>query len=153
MPAQSAGILMYRCQQGSVAVLLVHPGGPFWAKKDLGSWSIPKGECGPNESAWAAAVREFAEETGVRPSGVPLPLGEVIQSRAKRITAFALKGELETSRIKSNVFHLEWPPKSGRMQSFPEVDRAEWFPIAIAKQKIVAGQKPLLDRLLQRIQI
>src|SRR5262249_59578928 len=118
-------------------------GRPLLDQKGLGFLVDPERRVRPNESAWVAAVREFAEETGVRPSGVPLPLGEVMQSRAKRITAFALKGELETSLIKSNVFHLEWPPKSGRIESFPEVDRAEWFPIPIAKQKIVAGQKPL----------
>jgi predicted NUDIX family NTP pyrophosphohydrolase len=117
----------------------------------LGSWSIPKGEYEANQSPWAAAVREFEEETGTQPTGVPLPLGEAIQPSGKRITAFALEGDLDVSRISSNDFNLEWPPKSGRMQSFPEIDRAEWFPITIAEEKIVPGQKPFLDRLRERI--
>jgi predicted NUDIX family NTP pyrophosphohydrolase len=147
MPVRSAGILMYRRDNGVLQVLLVHPGGPFWAKKDLGAWSIPKGEYDPEESAWSAAVREFEEETGVRPLGEPMGLGEVKQSSGKRITAFALAGSIDSSRIRSGTFEREWPPRSGRTQSFPEVDRAEWFTIESARAKIVPGQRPFLDRL------
>jgi predicted NUDIX family NTP pyrophosphohydrolase len=142
---------MYRRERGALLVLLVHPGGPFWARKDLGAWSIPKGEYGAEESPWAAAVREFEEETSIRPNGEPLHLGEVTQASRKRITAYALEGDLEVSRIKSGTFDLEWPPRSGRVQSFPEVDRAEWFPIETARAKIVPGQRAFLDRLIAQL--
>jgi predicted NUDIX family NTP pyrophosphohydrolase len=151
VPTRGAGILMYRRDRGMLEVLLVHPGGPFWTRKDLGAWSIPKGEHRTGESAWAAAVREFEEETGERPNGTPLDLGEVTQSSKKRITAFALAGSIDALHIKSGTFELEWPPRSGRTQSLPEVDRAEWFPIETARAKIVRGQRPFLDRLLERI--
>jgi predicted NUDIX family NTP pyrophosphohydrolase len=151
MAVGSAGILMYRRDHGLLRVLLVHPGGPFWAKKDWGSWSIPKGEYGPGETPWAAATREFEEETGFRPTSKPLQLGEVAQSSRKRVTAFALEGDLDAGQIKSGVFELEWPPRSGCMQSFPEIDRAEWFPIDAARKKIVPGQRLFLDRLLDQV--
>jgi predicted NUDIX family NTP pyrophosphohydrolase len=152
MASLSAGILMYRRDWGEVQVLLVHPGGPFWAKRDLGAWSIPKGEHDPGEDPWAAAVREFKEETGLGPpDGVRFELGEEKQRSGKRITAFALEGSLDANLVRSNLCTLEWPPRSGRTQSFPEVDRAEWFPIPVARQKIVAGQVPFLDRLAQKL--
>lgn len=151
MAARSAGILMYR-RDGGLQVLLVHPGGPFWAKRDAGAWSIPKGEHDLHESPWAAALREFEEETGVRPPpGVPLPLGEVVQPSRKRITAFALEGDLDVGRVASNLCHVQWPPRSGQVVPVPEIDRAEWFPVATAKEKIVPGQRPFLDRLLERL--
>jgi predicted NUDIX family NTP pyrophosphohydrolase len=140
---------MYRRVNASIQVLLVHPGGPFWATKDEGAWSIPKGEYGPDEACWNAALREFEEETGICPYGEPMDLGEVVQSSRKCITAFALEGDIESSRIRSCTFDLEWPPHSGRMQSFPEIDRAEWFPIEVARTKMVRGQRPFLDRLLE----
>jgi predicted NUDIX family NTP pyrophosphohydrolase len=150
MTAKSAGILMYR--RHAMQVLLVHPGGPFWAKKDIGAWSIPKGEYHSDESAWLAAVREFEEETGIRPSGTPIPLGEAKQASGKRVTAFALEGDVDPGCIRSNVFQMEWPPKSGRVQSFPEIDRADWFAIPVAREKIVKGQKAFLDRLVACVQ-
>jgi predicted NUDIX family NTP pyrophosphohydrolase len=142
---------MYRRVGRELQVLLVHPGGPFWAKKDKGAWSIPKGEHGPEESAWGAAAREFEEETGFRPAGAPVNLGELTQPSRKRVAAFALEGDVDASRIRSDTFDLEWPPRSGRMQTFPEVDRAEWFPIEIARMKIASGQRPFLDRLLEKL--
>lgn len=144
---------MYRVRDGGLEVLLVHPGGPYWAKKDVGSWSIPKGEYNPEEAACDAALREFEEETGIRPSGEPLPLGEERQCSGKRVSAFALEGDLDTDDIRSDSFEIEWPPRSGQMRSFPEVDRAQWFAIDIAKKKILAGQAPFLDRLLEKLGI
>ncbi|MBV9243675.1 MAG: NUDIX domain-containing protein [Methylobacteriaceae bacterium] len=143
---RSAGILMYR-RTGAVEVLLAHPGGPFWRGKDLGAWSIPKGVCDATEAPEAAAVREFEEELGVRPVGSLLPLGEAVQAGGKVVTAFALEGDLDCSQIRSNEFEIEWPPKSGRRASFPEVDRAEWFALDAARDKIVRGQAVFLDRL------
>jgi predicted NUDIX family NTP pyrophosphohydrolase len=151
MVARSAGILMFRRHSGAMQVLLVHPGGPFWVKKDLAAWSIPKGEYDSDESPWPAAIREFEEETGLRPGGVPLELGEARQASGKRITAFALEGDLDVDCIRSNVFEMEWPPRSGRKQSFPEIDRAGWFTIPVARKKIVPGQRVFLDRLLERV--
>ena len=147
--ARSAGILMYRRRGQEVQVLLVHPGGPFWRNKDLGAWSIPKGEWGPGEDAETVARREFAEELGVKPEGKLHALGEIRQAGGKRVTAFALAGDLDADAIRSNAFELEWPPRSGRSRSFPEVDRAGWFPLALAREKMLASQRPLLD-LLQK---
>ena len=147
MAAQSAGILMYWRRDGEVLVLLVHPGGPFWAKKDAGAWSIPKGEYGAGEDPEACARREFEEELGVRLDKELVPLGEVTQKAGKRVVAFAVEGDVDVGAIKSNTFEIEWPPRSGRLQSFPEVDRAEWLPIDAAREKILAGQLPLLDQL------
>jgi predicted NUDIX family NTP pyrophosphohydrolase len=147
MAAQSAGILMYRRRDGEVLVLLVHPGGPFWAKKDAGAWSIPKGEYETGEDPEACARREFEEELGVRLDAGLVPLGEVTQKAGKRVVAFAVEGDVDAGAIKSNTFEIEWPPRSGRLQSFPEIDRAEWLPLAAAREKILAGQLPLLDRL------
>jgi predicted NUDIX family NTP pyrophosphohydrolase len=145
---RSAGILLYRRTGGALQVLLVHPGGPFWARKDVGVWSIPKGEHASDEDPLAAARREFEEELGTAPpSGEPVDLGEVRQKSGKIVRAWALAGDLDTAVIQSNCFTLEWPPHSGRMQEFPEVDRAGWFGLADARDKILAAQAALLDRL------
>jgi predicted NUDIX family NTP pyrophosphohydrolase len=144
---RSAGILLYRKTKGGVVVLLVHPGGPFWRKRDEEAWSIPKGEYVEGELPLAAALREFAEEMGRAPEGTPQLLGELRQNSGKTVTAFALEGEFDVAELTSNLFELEWPPRSGRMQSFPEVDRAEWFPISDARLKIIPGQRPFLDAL------
>jgi predicted NUDIX family NTP pyrophosphohydrolase len=144
---RSAGILMYKFADGEPLVLLVHPGGPYWAKKDLGSWSIPKGEYQKDEDPETVAIREFFEETGFEPSGRLMPLGEVAQSQQKTVSAWAVEGDFDPSTLKSNLFEMEWPPKSGHIRSFPEVDRAQWFTFPEARQKIIAGQIPFLDRL------
>jgi predicted NUDIX family NTP pyrophosphohydrolase len=145
--AQSAGIVMYRRRGNSIDVLLVHPGGPFFAKKDEGSWSIPKGELGPDEAPEIAARREFVEEIGNDPGTELIALPVVHQSRAKTVHAFAVEGDLDPATIRSNTFELEWPPRSGRKQSFPEIDRAAWFALDEAHRKVVAGQRPILDAL------
>ncbi|MBZ9938157.1 NUDIX domain-containing protein [Mesorhizobium sp. BR1-1-16] len=145
---ESAGILMYRRGAGGIEVLLVHPGGPFWRKRDAGAWSIPKGECEPGEPPDFTARREFAEEIGIIPTGRLVPLGSVRQKAGKLVHGFAMEGDFDLARFASNVFEMEWPPRSGRMQSFPEVDRAEWFDLATARTKINAAQSDLLDRLL-----
>jgi predicted NUDIX family NTP pyrophosphohydrolase len=145
--ASSAGILMYRDATQALEVLLVHPGGPFWRNKDDGAWSIPKGEIAVGENPEDVARREFMEELGSAPAGPLRPLGEIRQRGGKRVRAFATKGDLDVSTVVSNTFEMEWPPKSGRTQTFPEVDRAEWFTLAVARKKILEGQQPLLDRL------
>ncbi len=147
MPKRSAGLVLYRKTPRGVEVLLVHPGGPFWAKKDEGAWSIPKGEYEADEDALSAARREFEEETGHSPAGPFQPLGEVKQPGGKLVTAWAVEGDCDVAAIKSNLFEMEWPPRSGRRQSFPEVDRAAWFSLADARQKILKGQIPFLERL------
>jgi len=138
---------MYRRGEHRLEVLLVHPGGPFWAKKDLGAWSIPKGEYSETEDALAVAVREFEEETGLRPQGEFHVLGELVQPGRKIVSAWAVEGDFDVLALKSNVFELEWPPKSGRRTSFPEVDRAEWFSLAEAGKRILPGQREFLARL------
>jgi predicted NUDIX family NTP pyrophosphohydrolase len=148
---RSAGILMYRQEGEDILVLLVHPGGPFWAKKDFGSWSIPKGEIAEGEDALAAARREFAEETGSTPEGEFQPLGELIQSGGKHVVAWAICGNFDPQTLTSNRFEMEWPPRSGRIRSFPEVDRAAWFTIAEARERLLRAQTTLIDRLLDRI--
>ena len=148
MPKRSAGLLMYRRRGGAVELLLVHPGGPFWAKKDDGAWSIPKGEYDDGEAPLAVAKREFAEEVGAVPDGDFIDLGEVTQAGRKVVRAFALEGDFDVARLQSNTFEIEWPPKSGRKRSFPEVDRAEWFAPDEARRKILAGQRPFIERLL-----
>ena len=147
MPKRSAGILMYRRGVNGVEVLLVHPGGPFWAKKDLGAWSIPKGEYSEAEEALAVALREFEEETGLRPQGDFQPLGELVQPGRKIVRAWAVEGEFDVKTLKSNMFELQWPPKSGRKASFPEVDRAEWLSLDEAHKKILPGQKEFIARV------
>lgn len=147
MPKRSAGLLMYRRRENGLELLLVHPGGPFWARKDLGARSIPKGEYLETEGPLAAAVREFEEETGVRPEGTFLPLGEVVQRNRKIVTAWAIEGDFDPTALTCNTFELEWPPHSGRKATFSEVDRAEWFAPARAREKIVTAQRELIARL------
>ncbi len=151
MAQASAGILLYKREGGKLRVLLVHPGGPFWAKKDLGAWSIPKGEYADGEDPAAAALRECEEELGQRLQGNLVPLGEARQPSGKRVVAYALEGDFDVSRLCSNSFEMEWPPRSGRRQSFPEVDRAAWFVLDDARSRIHSGQKVFLDRLAERI--
>lgn len=152
MPKKSAGLLLFRDVSGHLEVLLVHPGGPFWAKKDEGAWSIPKGEFEDDEDPLAAAKREFQEETGVAcPTGEVIPLEPVRQPSGKAVHAWAIKGDFDPAALKSNTFSMEWPPKSGRRQEFPEVDRAEWLSIDVAKRKILKGQVPFLDQLQQQL--
>jgi predicted NUDIX family NTP pyrophosphohydrolase len=147
MKRQSAGLLMFRRRGASLEFLLVHPGGPFFQRKDLGAWSIPKGEYQDGEEPLEAAKREFAEETGIVPLGEFLPLGKVKQSGGKIVTAWAFEGNCEADKIRSNTFSIEWPPKSGKMREFPEVDRAEWFPLELARTKILNAQAAFLDRV------
>jgi predicted NUDIX family NTP pyrophosphohydrolase len=147
MPKTSAGILMYRRPSIGVQVLLVHPGGPFYARRDAGVWSIPKGEYEPGEDALAAAIREFEEETGFRPDGPFLELEPVQQKGGKVVRAWASEGDWDPDVLQSNLFTLEWPPRSGELREFPEVDRGAWFPLSKARQKILAGQLPLLEEL------
>lgn len=151
MARQSAGLLMYRRRGGETQVLLVHPGGPLWARKDQGAWSIPKGEYEPGEDPLLAAQREFEEETGLKPAGPFLPLGEVRQSGGKRVLVWAFEGDWDPAQLRSNTFTMEWPPRSGRICEFPEVDRAAWFPLAQAREKIIPGQRELLDRLEEKL--
>jgi predicted NUDIX family NTP pyrophosphohydrolase len=146
---QSAGLLMYRKRAEAVQVLLVHPGGPFWAAKEVGSWSIPKGEFSEDEDVLKAARREFEEETGFLPTGNFIRLGAIKQPSGKLIHAWAFEGDLDAKKIKSNRFSLEWPPQSGKQHEFPEVDRAEWFTIEAARERIIEGQIEFIDELLR----
>jgi predicted NUDIX family NTP pyrophosphohydrolase len=148
---RSAGLLLYRRNGNGVEVLLGHPGGPFWRNKDLGSWSIPKGLIAEGEKPLAAARREFTEETGHRPRGKSLPLGEAKQPGGKLVQAWAVEGDWDAASLKSNMFEMEWPPRSGRRHSFPELDRAEWFDLAEAQAKILKGQAIFLTRLLEKL--
>lgn len=147
MPKRSAGLLMYRRSRGNLEVLLVHPGGPFWMKKDLGAWSIPKGEYAAGEEPLTAATREFQEETGLVVTGPFRPLAPIRQPGGKIVDAWAFEGDCDAGALTSNNFSLEWPPGSGRMQEFPEVDRAGWFSIEDARRKILRGQTGFLDEL------
>lgn len=144
---QSAGILLYRTGRDGVEVLLVHPGGPFWARKEEGAWSIPKGEFGEDEAPLEAARREFEEETGVRPEGDALELSPIRQAGGKMVHAWAVRGDFDPATLRCNTFSLEWPPRSGRTAEFPEVDRAAWFSLDAARQKINPGQRAFLDQL------
>jgi predicted NUDIX family NTP pyrophosphohydrolase len=149
MPKRSAGLLLYRIRDGAVEILLVHPGGPFWAGKDLGAWSIPKGEHAEGEEPLQAAFREFEEETGRPPPRARLlELGTIRQRSGKLLTAWGVEGDLDPAELASNTFTMEWPPRSGRQQEFPEVDRAEWFSVEIAREKVLGAQAELIDRLL-----
>ena len=153
MVARSAGLLLYRVSaEGVLEVLLAHPGGPFWAKKDDGAWSIPKGEYEPGDDALATARREFREETGFDPPpGDPVGLGERRQPSGKWVSAWALAGDLHVTRATSNTFEIEWPRGSGTMRQFPEVDRVEWMSVATARQKLLKGQVPFLDALAEML--
>ena len=147
----SAGILLYRIRNHAIQALLVHPGGPFWAKKDEGAWSIPKGEYDEGADALEAAKREFHEETGFEIHGETVPLMPVRQPSGKVISIWAVEGDIEATSIRSSSFRMEWPPKSGRFQEFPEVDRAEWFDLSTAHRKILSGQRPFLAQLERMI--
>lgn len=151
MPKRSAGILMFKRERDGLRLLLVHPGGPFWATKDLNAWTIPKGEYDDGEDPFAAAKREFREELGREPAGEFFDLGDIVQPGRKTVHAWAVEGDFDVLGLTSNTFDIEWPPKSGRTQSFPEVDRAEWFTPAEARRKILAGQRPLIDRLVRHL--
>ena len=152
MPKKSAGILMYRSRNNLLEVLLVHPGGPFWAKKDLGSWSIPKGEYEDPEDALAVARREFAEETGFEVEGEFVELAPVKQPSGKIVSVWAIKGDCEAANARSNCFTMEWPKKSGIFLEYPEVDRAEWFPVQVAREKLLKGQVAILDQLCRLLE-
>jgi len=150
--ARSAGLLLYRRGAGGPEVLLVHPGGPFWARRDLGAWSLPKGEYADGEEPLIAARREFEEELGSPPpDGEVVDLGEVRQKSGKVVHAWAIAGDLDAEQIHSNEFEMEWPPRSGNSQTFPEVDRAQWFGLEDAREKINPGQEALLDRLQEAV--
>ena len=154
MPRQSAGLLPYRFSAERVLeVLLVHPGGPFWAGKDDGVWSIAKGEHEPDEAPEAAADREFAEELGADPpTGTRIELGELRQPSGKKVRAWAVEGQVDAENIVSNHFEMEWPPRSGKTASWPEVDRAAWMPVSTAKQKLLKGQVAFVDRLVELLE-
>lgn len=147
MPQLSAGIAMWRRRGGAREVLLAHFGGPMWAKRDTGAWAIPKGLVEEGEDLAACARREFAEELGVAPEGELVPLGRIRQAGGKWVEAFALEGDLDPERIVSNHYRVEWPPRSGRFRTYPEVDRAAWFGLEEARAKILPSQRPILDRL------
>lgn len=151
MPRRSAGILMWK-RDGGLRVLLVHPGGPFWAKKGAGAWTIPKGEYLESEDPLAAARREFAEEMGVELRGDFLPLGEIRQKGGKQVVCFAIENDFDVKGLVSNTFEIEWPPRSGKKRSFPEVDRAAWFTAEEARKKINPAQRELIERLAAAVE-
>jgi predicted NUDIX family NTP pyrophosphohydrolase len=148
---RSAALLVYKHAPDGIQVFLVHPGGPFWAKKDLGAWSIPKGEFDDSEDGLAAARREFREEVGQEIDGDFIVLTPVKQRGGKMVHAWAIEGEVDEAAVKSNEFEMEWPPRSGRKAQFPEIDQGRWFPIAEAKRRILTGQAPILDELAARV--
>jgi predicted NUDIX family NTP pyrophosphohydrolase len=144
---RSAGLLLFRTVAGALEVLLVHPGGPFWANRDHGAWSIPKGEVAVDEDPFQAALREFREETGRSVHGDFIPLGSLRKAGGKTVHAWAVRSEFDPSQLESNTFVMEWPPRSGQLQTFPEIDRAAWFPLDIARVKMLEGQVGFLDGL------
>ena len=148
---RSAALLVYKRSKIGIEVFLVHPGGPFWAKKDLGAWSIPKGEFDDTEDGLAAAKREFLEEVGQQIDGTFIALTPVKQRGGKMVHAWAVEGEVDPAAVKSNVFEMEWPPRSGRTARFPEVDRGQWFPMAEAFQRILTAQAPILEELQAKV--
>jgi predicted NUDIX family NTP pyrophosphohydrolase len=150
MPKLSAGLLMYRRRKHGLEVFLVHPGGPFWAKKDAGAWSIPKGEYAEDEPPLEAAKREFQEETGFTPEGDFIELGQVRQSGGKLVSGWAVEGDCDPEKLVSNLCLIDWPPRSGRQMEIPEVDRGEWFAVDAAREKILKGQVPFLDLLIRK---
>jgi predicted NUDIX family NTP pyrophosphohydrolase len=151
-PPLSAGILLFRERAGETEVLLIRPGGPYWRNKDAGAWMIPKGAIEPGEAPVEAALREFEEETGTRLSSVPFPLATIRQAGGKTVEAFAIEGDLDASAVRSNHFEVEWPPRSGRLQSFPEVAEARWMTIAQARAMMLPSQLPLLDALERKLE-
>jgi len=148
MPKAAAGLLLYRRHPAGIEVLLAHPGGPFWSRKDVGAWSIPKGEIDPGEDPVAAARREFREEIGLEVTGPVAPLGHQKQGSGKLVRIWASEGDFDPAQLRSNTFEMEWPKGSGRTQTFPEVDRAAWFALDEARRRILPGQAPFLDALL-----
>jgi predicted NUDIX family NTP pyrophosphohydrolase len=152
MTVHSGGILLFRRLAGNLQVMLVHPGGPYWENKDEGVWSIPKGLFEENEGPLEAARREFAEETGFDAEGKFIKLGELVQPSKKIVHAWALEGDLDTTRIRSNTFTLEWPPNTGRLEDYPEIDKGQWFDIAEARTKITKGQLGFINRLIERLE-
>ncbi|MBA4409733.1 MAG: NUDIX hydrolase [Odoribacter sp.] len=153
MTKKSAGIILYRLTNKILEVLIVHPGGPFWAKKDLGAWSIPKGEFDDDENPLDAAIREFEEEMGEQVSGDFITMTPVKQNSGKIVYAFALEHDFDTSKIRSNTFTIEWPPKSGKQQEFPEIDKGEWFDFVISKQKLNETQAAIVDELAKKLNL
>ena len=153
MPKKSAGLLLYRQSDDSrIEVLLAHPGGPFWRNRDVGAWTIPKGEFDDDEDPQSAAKREFKEETGAAPpDGEYIPLTPVKQKNGKIVHAWAVEGDFDPAALESNEFEMEWPPKSGRMRKFPEIDRAEWFTVEVAKQKMLSAQAALVEELTRKL--
>lgn len=151
MPKKSAGVLLYRLTNGILEVLLVHPGGPFWSKKDLGTWSIPKGEFNDEEDPLLAAKREFHEEIGMDLSGDFITLSPVKLKSGKVVYPFAIEGNIDAAMVHSNMFSLEWPPKSGTLQEFPEIDRAEWFDVETSRRKLNVQQAGIVDELINKL--
>jgi predicted NUDIX family NTP pyrophosphohydrolase len=147
MARHSAGLLVYRIRDGALEVFLAHPGGPFWARRDQGAWTIPKGLCEPNEEPLATARREFLEETGMAVDGEFHALGAFRQPGGKLVSLWAVEGDVDPARLVSNTFEIEWPPRSGRRREFPEIDRAAWFAVPEALEKVVKGQRPAIERL------
>ncbi len=151
-PVRSAGLLVFRRRAGELEVLLAHPGGPYWARKDDGAWSVPKGELEEDEDPLMAAQREFAEELGrPAPDGEPISLGEVVQKNRKVVVAWAVEGDLDPDSVVSNMFEIEWPPRSGEVAAFPEIDRVAWFDPVTARQKLNPAQAAFIDRLVARL--
>jgi predicted NUDIX family NTP pyrophosphohydrolase len=150
MAKRSAGILLYKRLGGELLVLLAHPGGPFWQKRDYGAWTIPKGEFDSDEAPADAARREFREELGVEAIGTLQPLGEIVQKGGKQVIAFALEGDFDVAALRSNTFEIEWPPRSGHRTAFPEIDKVEWMTLPVARKMILQGQAVFLDRLAGR---
>jgi predicted NUDIX family NTP pyrophosphohydrolase len=153
MSKRSAGVVLYRYRGGGLELLLVHPGGPFWAKKNLGAWSIPKGEIDAGEDEEEAARREFEEEIGFLPEGKLTPIGVFKQPSGKLVSAFSCEGDADLARFRSNSCEVEWPPKSGRRLNIPEADRAEWFAPEEALRRIVSGQRPIVEALAERLAV
>lgn len=151
-PPRSAGILLFRERDGATEVLLIRPGGPFWRNKDVGAWMIPKGAVEPGETPVEAALREFEEETGTRLESVPFPLARIRQAGGKTVEAFAVEGDLDAAAVTSNHFEVEWPPRSGRLQSFPEVAEARWMTIAEARVMMLPSQLPLIEALERKLE-
>jgi len=150
-PPHSAGVLLFRFRDGATEVLLIKPGGPFWRNKDVGAWMIPKGGVEPGEAPAEAALREFEEETGTKLSAIPFPLTKVRQAGGKWVEAFALEGDLDAASVVSNHFQLEWPPRSGRHESFPECEQARWMSLAEARRMMLPSQLPLIDALEEKL--
>lgn len=153
MPKRSAGLMMYRWREKKFEVFLVHPGGPFWAKKDKGAWSVPKGECAEEEDPLEAAKREFQEETGFTANGPFTELGTIKQAGGKLVMAWAFEGDCDPAKLTSNLCQVEWPPRSRRMIEFPEVDRGRWFSIPAAREHILKSQEPLLDSVCKALRL